>query len=243
MIYFQHLAKIHIPKALLRNRKQHMEKYVQTFTRAQILIKWRHKYSSFDVTDSDWGSNSKPWIDGLNELGLKPVQEGHGVAYAVKCQHTCSVVQVHSYPGGVGAADGFVHPVVPGRVTWVWTQETPGFVIVAQETQWTFALSTDALVGHPDRELPTPLNLPVEAASRQGLSAQHLGKAVKPLRVVSIGLQLPGAEDFSAVFRDVQLLVGCAMVQFQLAKIYRQKNQWYLFGSCILVGFQLSYVI
>lgn len=94
------------------------------------------------------------------------MKEGHGATYAVKCQHTCSVVQVHAYPGWVGATDGFVHPVVPGRVTWVRTEETPRFVVVAQETQWAFALSADALVGHADGELPTPLDLPVEAASR-----------------------------------------------------------------------------
>lgn len=206
-----------------------MKKYFQIFKGAQILMTYKmmiDKYWSLDVTDLDWGSNSKAWIKGLNKLGLKPVQKGHGAAYAVKCQHTCSVVQVHAYPGRVGATDGFVHSVVPGRVTRVWTEETPGFVIVAQETQWTFALSADALVGHSNRELPTPLNLPVEAASRQGLPAQHLGKAIKPLWVVSIGLQVPGADDFSAAFGDVQLLVGCARVQFQLAEVWRQKNQY-----------------
>lgn len=77
---------------------------------------------SLDIADLDWGSNSKAWIDRLNKCGLKPVQEGHGAANAIKCQHTCSVVQVHAYPGGVGAVDGFVHAVVPGRVTWVRTQ-------------------------------------------------------------------------------------------------------------------------
>lgn len=191
--------------------------------KAQMQYSW-----SLDVTDPDWCSNSKAWMEGLSKFGLKPVQEGHGVAYAVKRQHTCSVVQVHAYPGRVGAADGCVHPVVPGRVTRVWTEETPGFVIVAQQTQWTFALSADALVGHSNRELPTPLDLPVETGPRQGLPAQHLGKAVKPLWVVSVGLQVPGADDFSAVFRDVQLLVGCAMVQFHLAEVWRRKNQYIL---------------
>lgn len=150
------------------------------------------------------------------------MQEGHAAAYAIKRQHTCSVVQVHAYPGGVGGGDGFVHPVVPGRVTCVGAEEAPGFVVVAQQTQRAFALPADAPVGHSDGELPAPLDLPVEAASGQGLPAQHLGEAVEPLRVLSVGLQVPGADDFSAVFRDVQLLVGCARVQFQLAEVWKR---------------------
>lgn len=148
------------------------------------------------------------------------MQEGHAVAYAVKCQHTCSVVQVHGYPGGVGGVDGFVHPVVPGGVTRVRAEETPGFVVVAQQTEGALALAADALVGHSNGELSSPLDLPVEAASGQGLPAQHLGEAVEPLRVVSVGLQVPGADDFSAAFRDVQLLVGCVRVQFQVAEVW-----------------------
>lgn len=93
------------------------------------------------------------------------MQEGHAVAYAVKCQHACGVVQVHAYPRGVGGIDGCVHAVVPGRVTRVGAEETPGLVVVAQQTQRAFALPADAPVGHSDGELPAPLDLPVEAAS------------------------------------------------------------------------------
>lgn len=174
---------------------------------------------SLDVADLDWGSNSEARIEGLNKCGLKPVQEAHGVADAVKCQHPRRVVQVHAYPGGVGATDGFVHPVVPGGVARVGAEQAPGFVVVAQQTQRAFAFPADAPVGHPDGELPIPFDLPVEAASGQGLSAQHLGKAVEPLQVVPVGLQVPSADDFSVVFRDVQLLVGCAGVHFQLAEV------------------------
>lgn len=162
------------------------------------------------------------------------MQEGHGVAYAIKCQHTRSVVQVHAYPWGVRGVDGFVHAVVPGRVARVRAEETPGFVVVAQQTQRAFALPADAPVGHPDGELPAPLDLPVEAASGQGLPAQHLGEAVEPLRGVCVRLQVPGADDFSAVFRDVQLLVGCDRVQFQLAEVWRRGIKTlvlYLFGN------------
>lgn len=177
---------------------------------------------SFDIADFDWGSNSKTWIDRLNKCGLKPVQEVHAVAYAVKCQHARRMIQVHAYPGGVGGIDVLVHAVVPRRVTSVRAEETPGFVVVAQQAQWAFALPADAPVGHPYGELPAPLNLPVEAASGQRLPTQHLGKAVEPVWVVSVGLQVPGAEDFSAVFWDVQLLVGRVRIQFQLAKVCKR---------------------
>jgi len=105
--------------------------------------------------------------------------------------------------GGGGGGDIHISLLVPEKVTAIRAEETPGLVIVAQQTQRAFSLSTDAPVGHPNGELPTPLDLPVEATSGQGLSAQHLGKAVKSLCVVSVGLQVPGANDFSVVFRDV----------------------------------------
>lgn len=140
---------------------------------------------SLDVADLDRGSDAKPWVDGLGERGLEPVQEGHAaVLYGVEGQHACSVVQVHAYPGGVWGVDGRVHTVVPGRVARVGAEETPGLVVVAQQTQGAFALPADALVGHADGELAVPLDLPVEAASRQSLAAQHLGEAVEPLLVV-----------------------------------------------------------
>lgn len=147
------------------------------------------------------------------------MQERHAAAYAVERQHARAVVQVHAYPGGVGGADASVHPVVPGRVARVGAQQTPGFVIVAQQAHGAFALAADAAVGHPDGELPVPLDFPVEASSGERLPAQHLGEAVEAVRVVSVGLQLSGADDLPAVLGDVQLLVGRAGIQLQLAEV------------------------
>lgn len=147
------VAKIDIPKALVYIRRN--------------LFKTELKCQrSLDVADPDWRSDSKARIEGLDKFGLKPVQEGHGVAYAVKCQHPCSVIQVHAYPRGVRTIGRLVHAVVPRWVTGVRTKQTPGFVVIAQQTERTFALSTDAPIGHSDGELPVPLDLPVEAASR-----------------------------------------------------------------------------
>lgn len=179
---------------------------------------------SLDVTDLDWGSNAKPRVKGLRECGLEPVQEGHAVVfYAVECQHACGVVQVHTYPRGVWSVNGRVHAVVPGWVARVGAKEAPGLVVVAQQAQRAFALPADALVSHPNGELPAPLDLPVEAASRQSLAAQHLGEAVEPLLVVRIGLQVPGADDLPAVLRDVELLVGRVGVQLELTKVCRRR--------------------
>lgn len=177
-----------------------------------------------DVTDLDWGSNAEPWIDGLSECGLEPVQEGHAAGfYTVESQHACRVVQVHTYPGGVRSVDGRVHAVVPGWVARVGTQEAPGLVVVAQQTQRAFALPADASVGHANGELAAPLNLPVVAASRQSLTAQHLSEAVEPLLVVWVGLQVPGADDLPAVLGDVELLVGRVGVQLELTKVCRRR--------------------
>lgn len=111
-------------------------------------------------------SNTESGVDWLHECCLKPVQEGHAAANAVERQHACCVVQVHTYPGGMGTADCFVHPVVPGGVTRVRAEQTPRFVVVAQQTQRTFALTTNTSVGHTNGELPVPLDLPVEASAR-----------------------------------------------------------------------------
>lgn len=88
----------------------------------------------FDITDLDRRSDSKARINGLNKLGLKPVQESHAVADSVKCQHACCVVQVYAYPWGVRGIDGFVHTVMPGRVTCIRAEEAPRFIVVAQQT-------------------------------------------------------------------------------------------------------------
>lgn len=141
------------------------------------------------------------------------MQEGHAAAYAVESQHAGTVVQVHAYPGGVGGADGFVHPVVPGGVARVRAQQTPGFVIVAQQACGAFALAADTAVGHSDGEFSVPLDFPVETSSGERLSAQHLSKAVEALGVVAVGLQLSGADDLSALLRDVQFLVGRVGIQ------------------------------
>lgn len=177
---------------------------------------------SFEIADLDRGPHSEAWVEGLRECGLEPVQEGHAAADGVEGQHAGAVVQVHAYPGGVGGADAPVHPVVPGGVARVGAQQTPGLVIVAQQAGGAFALPADTAVGHSDGELAVPLNFPVEASSGERLPAQHLGKAVEALGVVPVGLQVSGADDLSAVLGDVELLVGRARIQLQLAVICRR---------------------
>lgn len=176
--------------------------------------------SSLQVADLDRCSHSKPGKERLYEGGLKPVQQGHGVSYAVEGQHARRVVQVHAYPGGVGGADGFIHAVVPGGVSRVRAEEAPGFVVVPKQAQRAFALPADAPVGHADGELAAPLDLPVEATPGQSLPAEDLSEAVEPVRVVPVRLQVSCADHLPAVFRDVELFVGCARVQFQLAEVF-----------------------
>lgn len=132
----------------------------------------------------------------------------------------------------MGGADAFVRPVVPGGVARVRAQQTPGLVVVAQQARGAFALPADAAVGHADGELPVPLDFPVEASCGERLPAQHLGEAVEALRVVSVGLQLSGADDLPAVLRDVQFLVGRVGIQLQLAEVCRRT----LISSSFLKG-------
>lgn len=95
----------------------------------------------------------------------------------------------------MGSADGFVYPIMPGRVTRVRAKETPGFIVVPQQTEGTLAFAADTSVGNSNREFSVPLDLPVEPATRQSLTAQHLGKGVKPLRVIRVRLQSAGSSN------------------------------------------------
>lgn len=82
---------------------------------------------------------------------------------------------------------------MPGRIARVRAEETPGFIIVPQQAKGTFAFAADAPVGHSNREFAVPLDLPVEAATGQSLAAQNLGKGVKPLWIIGVGLQVAGS--------------------------------------------------
>lgn len=90
-------------------------------------------------------------------------------------------------------ADDFVHSVMPGGIARVRAEETPGFIVVPQQAEGALALAADALVGHSDREFPIPLDLPIEATTRQSLAAQHLSEGVKPLLIIRVGLQVAGS--------------------------------------------------
>lgn len=119
-------------------------------------------------------------------------------------------------------ADNFVHPVMPGRIARVRAEETPGFIVIPQQAQGTLAFAAYAPVGHSNRELAIPLNLPVEAGTRQSLTAQYLGKCVKPLRIIRVGLQVAGSSHLLVTFWQVELFIGCAGVQPELTEVYRQ---------------------
>ena len=47
----------------------------------------------------------KSSIEWLSECGLDSVEESHGFRDAVETQNTCTVIQVHSYSGGLRARD------------------------------------------------------------------------------------------------------------------------------------------
>lgn len=117
----------------------------------------------------------------------------HGLTDAVESQHPCAVVKVDPYPWRMWGTDGFVHPVMPGRIARVGAEETPGFIVVPQQAQGTLAFAADASVGHPNRKFSIPLYLPIEAATRQSLTAQHLCKGVEPLCIIRVGLQVAGS--------------------------------------------------
>lgn len=118
-------------------------------------------------------------------------------------------------------ADGFVHPVMPGRIACVRAEETPGFIIVSQQAQGTLAFAADASVGHSDREFSIPLDLPIEAATRQSLTAQHLGEGIKPLRIIRVRLQVAGSSHLFVSVWQVELFIGCVGIQTELTVVYR----------------------
>lgn len=123
------------------------------------------------------GSDSKPAVQRLRELGLEPVDELHVLRDCIEGQRVTGVIQVHANSWGPGHAQNvFIHLVVPGRVPRVGTQEAPGSVVVAEEAVRVLAFAADALVSDADRELATPLHLPVITEATQRLSTQDLGQ-------------------------------------------------------------------
>ena len=174
---------------------------------------------SLQLTDLDRCADPEARVQRLAEAGLEPMQQAHAAADAVEGQDPRGVVKIHPYPGRMRAGHVLVHPVVPGGVTRVGAEQAPRLVVIAQQAERALALAADALVGHADGELPAPLDLPVEAATGQGLSAQHLGEAVEALRGVAVWLQVPRADHLLVAVGEMQLPVGRVGVQLQLAEV------------------------
>ncbi|KAK6291402.1 hypothetical protein J4Q44_G00381680 [Coregonus suidteri] len=95
--------------------------------------------------------NPKPWIEGLSECGVECVQVGQCVrGDSVEGQSAGWPVQIHSYSVGAGGGDvyGSVLIIVPGRVTVVRADQTPGLVIVSKPTVITPSSPADSFICH-----------------------------------------------------------------------------------------------
>lgn len=156
------------------------------------------------------------WINSFTERGTEAMDEGHGFSYTVEGQGASSVVQEHTDTRGVGRVDLHLVLAMAGRVARVRAEETPGLAVVPNSTAVPIACPLDALVGDTDGgPLSTPIHLPVEAASRQGLLTQNLGQTVKSGRTVTVGLGVSLQGGLPVPSRQIKLLVGCVGVQSQ----------------------------
>ncbi|KAK6291488.1 hypothetical protein J4Q44_G00382540 [Coregonus suidteri] len=156
--------------------------------------------------------NPKPWIEGLSECGVECVQVGQCVrGDSVEGQSAGWPVQIHSYSVGSGGGDvyGSGLIIVPGSVTVVRAEQTPGLVIVSNPTVITPSSPADSFICHSyNSPSPTPLYLPVTAPS-QTLSTQHLSTALKSLWVIRIQLLLSPPCHLSVLLRQREESVYC----------------------------------
>lgn len=107
-------------------------------------------------------SNTKPSIQRFRELSLKSVDELHCLRHSVKGYRSSSIIQVHTDPCGTSCSRQiFIHLIVPGGVSRVWAQETPGFIIVSQKAVRVLTFTADALEGNSNGKFTVPLCLPV----------------------------------------------------------------------------------
>lgn len=173
-----------------------------------------------ELAEPHRGAHSKTCIKWLREFRFESVNELHSLCYWVKGHCVASVVQVHADTSSSWCAGKIsIDFVVPSGVPCVRAEQAPGLVVVSQQTVGVLALATNAPISHPDWKLPTPFRLPVESETTQRLFAQHLGKAVKALRVIRVGLDSFFPCDSLVFFWQDQLFVNCVWVKRQPAGI------------------------
>ena len=186
-------------------------------------LEWNH------LTQGHWGvsiPNPKPWIEGLSECGVECVQVGQCVrGDSVEGQSAGWPVQIHSYSVGAGGGDVYDSEIVimPGSITVVIAEQTPGPVIVSKPTVITQSSPSDSIICHSyNSTSPTHLYLPVTAPS-QTLSTQHLWPDLKSLWVIRVRLFLCPTCHLSVLLRQREESVCCVWVQCEITGIWWMK--------------------
>lgn len=91
--------------------------------------------------------NLKPSVKGLNECGVDSVEKSHGFRDAVEGQHSCPVIQIHSYSGGARLYRELSFLVVVSEeVNRLETSETPGLVVLLKARLVAVAFSADVFI-------------------------------------------------------------------------------------------------
>ena len=102
--------------------------------------------------------------------------------------------------------------IVPGTVTLVRAEQTPGLIIPSKTAGITVSSPLDSSVCHSDINPSSPPYLPV-TASIQTITAQELFPLIKSLWMIRIWLLLFSHHHCFVVFRQNEISVGCVWVQ------------------------------
>lgn len=114
-------------------------------------------------------------IEGLRKCGLDPVQELHAIRDAVKCEHSCCMIQVDANTRPCWSWKIFALVVVHEGEFGVRAVQTPGLVVPAQAAFVAISFAADSLVGNCNVYLcPPPVHLPVTTRTSDAFTGQHL---------------------------------------------------------------------
>lgn len=187
----------------------------------QLLVptlRTQHGSSGRQLAERDGRSgreDPKGRIHGLREGEHERVEGVGAVGDRVEGGGAAVAVQQHSDASGVGVLQHRLSAVVPCRQLDVEPLHAPGLVIASQPTAG--ALAVDGAVGQAQAAevVAAHLHLPVVAALREALGAQHLRadrEALGPVRVLA---RLLGHRRLGEILGEGDTLVSRFVVQLK----------------------------
>lgn len=119
--------------------------------------------------------NTECRVEWFSKCSLDSLQKLHAIRDTVKCQYSCSMIQVDANTGWHRPSDFFAFVIVHKGVFGVSAVQTPGLVIPAQAAFVSISFATDSPVGDGHVYFCSPpVHFPVTTRPSNTLPAQDL---------------------------------------------------------------------